>query len=94
MRRKEAEAAVEGLYYKPHFGPEETLDQIQANIDAKAQKQDFIKMNLTHQINAHRELSEASRKQERHADRKFIRAQTHAQNLEYAAMAQKDQKMK
>jgi len=23
--RREAEAAVEGLYYKPHFGPEETL---------------------------------------------------------------------
>ena len=27
--RKDAEYAVESLYYKPHFGPEETLDQIQ-----------------------------------------------------------------
>jgi hypothetical protein len=47
-------------------------------MDEKMQKQEFIKMNLTHQIAAHRELSEASRKQERHADRKFIRATTHA----------------
>lgn len=76
--KKEAEAAVEGLYYKPHFGPEETLDQVQKVMDEKMQKQEFIKMNLTHQIAAHRELSEASRKQERHADRKFIRATTHA----------------
>ena len=27
--RQENEKNVEGLYYKPHFGPEETLDQIQ-----------------------------------------------------------------
>ena len=51
-------------------------------------------MNLTHQINAQRELSEASRQMERHADRKFIKATTDAQRLEHQAMARKDQVMK
>ena len=27
-QRKEASKAIESLYYKPHFGPEETLDQV------------------------------------------------------------------
>lgn len=82
------------MYYKPHFGPEETLDQIQKSLNATQQKKDFIKMNLNHQINAARELSEASRKQERSKDQKFIRATTNAQNLEHAAMLRKDQIMK
>ena len=51
-------------------------------------------MNLTHQINAQRELSEASRQHERHADQKFLRAQADAQNLEHAALRKKDQLMK
>ena len=51
-------------------------------------------MNLNHQINAARELSEASRKQERSKDQKFIRATTNAQHLEHAAMQRKDQIMK
>lgn len=59
--RKQTEAGVEGLYYKPHFGPEETLDQIQQDIENKKNKQEFLRSNLQNQINAQRELSEASR---------------------------------
>ena len=93
-RRKEIDHAVETLYYKPHFGPEETLDQVQVKLDKEKQKQEFLKMNLTHQINAQRELSEASRQHERHADQKFLKAQADAQNLEHAALRKKDQLMK
>lgn len=50
--RKEHEKMIETKYYKPHFGPEETLDQIQQNIDNQKQKQEFLRMNLTSQMNA------------------------------------------
>ena len=63
-------------------------------MDSQKQKQDFLRMNLTHQINAQRELSEASRQQERHVDKKFIKACTDAQTLEHVAMVKKDQIMK
>lgn len=76
--RKESENAVEGLYYKPHFGPEETLDQIQSNLDNEKAKKEFLKSNLSHQINAATELNLANLKSEKHADRKFIRATTNA----------------
>ncbi len=94
QQRADAEKVVEKLYYKPHFGPEETLDQIKRNMEAQKQKQDFLRMNLTHQINNQRELSEASRQQERQADKKFIKACTEAQTLEHVAMVKKDQVMK
>ncbi len=32
-RQKEVNRAVETLYYKPHFGPEETLDQVKEKLD-------------------------------------------------------------
>ena len=51
-------------------------------------------MNLTHQINARRELSEASSREERRADRRFIRATQATQNLEHAALQKKDAQMK
>ena len=86
-RTKEMTRAVETLYYKPHFGPEETLEQVKRNLDSERQKQGFIRMNLTHQINAQREVSEASRQHERHADQRYIRETTKAQNLESQAMA-------
>ena len=82
------------MYYKPHFGPEETLDQVRVNLEATQAKKDFLKTNLTNQINANRQLSEASRQDERRADQKFIRATTNAQNLENAAQMRKDQVMK
>lgn len=72
-RVKNAEKQVETLYYKPHFGPEETLDQVQKNLETSKQKQDFLRMNLAHQIHNNRELSEASRKVERAQDQKFIK---------------------
>ena len=94
QKRKVAEQAVEVLYYKPHFGPEETLDNVQKGIDDLKQKQEFIKMNLQHQINAKTQLSEAKMKDERHADRKIIKAQIHNQELEQIALMKKDQVMK
>jgi hypothetical protein len=33
--RKTNERDYELLYYKPHFGPEETLDQVKVNLDAQ-----------------------------------------------------------
>ena len=37
-RVKDAEKQVETLYYKPHFGPEETLDQVKKNLETHRQK--------------------------------------------------------
>ena len=88
--RRETENQVEGLYYKPHFGPEETLDQIQTNMDNERAKKDFLMSNLSNQINQASELNHANLKQEKHADRKFIRATTNAQILENTAIAKKE----
>ena len=46
--KKAAEKEIDTLYYKPHFGPEETLDNIQKNLNSTQQKKEFIKMNLNH----------------------------------------------
>ena len=63
-------------------------------MEAQQAKKEFLRQNLTNQINANRQLSEASRQDERRADQKFIRATTNAQNLENAALIRKDQIMK
>jgi hypothetical protein len=44
--RKEVSADVEKLYYKPHFGPEETDENIDKEYERKLRMKHFIKTQL------------------------------------------------
>ena len=94
QRVRSVEKDVDTLYYKPHFGPEETLDQVKKNLNSQKMKQEYLLKSLTNQINTNRELSDASRAVERAHDQKFIKHQIEAQTLENNALAKKDQAMK
>ena len=63
-------------------------------MDANRQKQEFLRMNLTQQMNNNAEMSEASRRVERAQDQKFIKHSNEAQQLEHEALKKKDQVMK
>lgn len=59
---------------------------MQRNLDVQKQKQEFLKMNLSHQIQAQRAVSEASRQHERKADQRYIKETTKAQRVETEAI--------
>lgn len=85
---------MEQLYYKPHFGPEETYERAMcAETKTKTMKEQ-VRKSLQRQMDEAVAVSEASRREEREADRQCLKAQADNQFVENFAMARKNDQMK
>ena len=85
---------VEKLYYKPHFGPEETADiALEHERKARAMK-NLLRQSLAEQLAEQKAVSEASKRQEKEADKIFLDTAADTQYIENYAVAKKNQIMK
>ena len=59
---------IEKLYYKPHFGPEETDEQLDKDYERKVKMKHFIKTQLVGQMNEKKDLTSTNFNVERTGD--------------------------
>ena len=81
-------------YFKPHFGPEETLVGISQKLSDEAQKKRMMNEMLRHQINCNREESETSKQEDRERDLQFLNAAANTQYVENMALRRKEEALK
>jgi hypothetical protein len=92
--QKEVEKGVETLYYKPHFGPEETYERAMIAEDKVKQMKESLRESLAKQIQENKAVSEASKKEEMQADKIVLAIQSDTQQVENYAIARKNETMK
>ena len=75
--RKQAQLIIDKKYYKPHFGPEETDEQLDLVDAAIAYKKSFVKQHLTDQMALKKNIHQENFDNERLCDlNNILAAQT------------------
>ena len=92
--RDEAEHQFEKSYFKPHFGPEETVERINQKAVEEAQKRKLLNELLTVQMLQNKEASETSKQEEREKDLQFLNAAANTQYIENMALRRKEEALK
>ena len=92
--REEALRSYEKEYYKPHFGPEETIERINQKATEEAQKKKLLNDILQVQMVQNKEVSEASKQEDRERDLQFLNAAANTQYIENMALRRKEEALK
>ena len=85
---------MERAYYKPHFGPEETVEIAKQHVNRAREIQEALRFGLAKQMDEQYLQSESSKADQMDAD-KMLLAQVHNKlEIENFAIAKKNEHMK
>ena len=93
-QQDQADKEYERSYFKPHFGPEETVNTIAQKNSEEAQKKKMLNYMLQTQMMQNKEHSETSKQEELEKDLQFLNAAANTQFVENLALRRKEEALK